>query len=99
MLLAGGGLVSADVVVFFATARAVVGRVAVPLARLLPGHSALWLAWPRRAAGHASDITDEVLRRLFLPLGLVDTKVAALGTDWSGLKFVWRRELRAKLGR
>jgi Protein of unknown function (DUF3052) len=55
---------------------------------------ALWIAWPRRAAGHHSDITDQAIRDLALPLGLVDTKVAALDVDWSGLRLVWRRELR-----
>ncbi len=50
----------------------------------------LWIAWPRKAAGHVSDITENDLRELFLPLGIVDVKVAALGDDWSGLKFVRR---------
>ncbi|NUP22505.1 MAG: DUF3052 domain-containing protein [Streptomyces sp.] len=54
----------------------------------------LWIAWPRRAAGHVSDITENALRDLFLPLGIVDVKVAALGEEWSGLKFVRRRENR-----
>ena len=56
----------------------------------------LWIAWPRRAGGHDSDITENGLRELFLPLGIVDVKVAALGEDWSGLKFVRRRENRAR---
>jgi hypothetical protein len=56
--------------------------------------AALWIAWPRRAAGHSSDVTENGLRELLLPTGLVDVKVAALGTDWSGLKFVWRRSAR-----
>ncbi|WP_042375609.1 DUF3052 family protein [Streptacidiphilus neutrinimicus] len=60
---------------------------------LLP-HSCLWLLWPRRAAGHASEITDNDLRELMLPLGVVDVKVAAVGEDWSGLAFVWRKENR-----
>ena len=55
---------------------------------------ALWIAWPRKAAGHASDITDNVVRSIALPLGLVDVKVATLDEDWSALKFVWRRRLR-----
>jgi hypothetical protein len=59
----------------------------------------LWVAWPRRAGGHTSDITDNIVRQIVLPLGLVDVKVAALDQDWSGLKFVWRKELRPQLGR
>ena len=61
--------------------------------RIFPA-GALWLAWPRRAAGHRSDITDNVIRELALPLGLVDVKVAAIDEDWSGLKLVWRVENR-----
>jgi hypothetical protein len=54
----------------------------------------LWIAWPRKAAGHQSDITENLIRDVVLPLGLVDTKVAALGEDWSGLRVVWRKERR-----
>ena len=54
-----------------------------------------WITWPRRAAGHQSDVTDQVTREVLLPLGLVDVKVAMLDEDWSGLRYVWRRELRA----
>jgi hypothetical protein len=56
--------------------------------------SAFWIAWPRKAAGHTSDITENLLRELVLPTGLVDVKVAALDTDWSGLKFLWRKAKR-----
>jgi hypothetical protein len=59
-----------------------------------PAGAALWIAWPRRAAGHRSDVTENLIREVALPLGLVDTKVAALDADWSGLKIVWRRERR-----
>ena len=51
----------------------------------------LWIVWPRRAAGHDSDVTENLLREVVLPTGLVDVKVAAVGEDWSGLRFVWRR--------
>jgi hypothetical protein len=61
--------------------------------RIFPA-GAIWVAWPRRAAGHESDIREEDIRTAALPLGLVDVKVAALGEDWSGLKLVWRKERR-----
>jgi hypothetical protein len=64
---------------------------------IFPG-GALWVAWPRRAGGHDSDITDREIRALALPLGLVDVKVAALDQDWSGLRLVWRTEHRHTLG-
>jgi hypothetical protein len=66
------------------------------LARLVWPSSALWAAWPRRAGGHQSDLTDTVVREGALALGLVDNKVAAIDNDWSGLRFVWRKERRER---
>lgn len=73
------------------------------LAQRLPGLAerifpagGLWIAWRRRAAGHVSDVTDNVVREHVLPLGLVDVKVAAIDGDWSGLRVVWRVENRGK---
>ncbi|MEV8213164.1 DUF3052 domain-containing protein [Leifsonia sp. NPDC077715] len=54
----------------------------------------VWAAWPRKAAGHVSDLDENVIRNAALERGLVDVKVAAVDTDWSGLKLVWRRENR-----
>jgi hypothetical protein len=64
------------------------------LARRIFPDGALWVAWPRRAAGHDSDIREQDIRDAALPLGLVDVKVAALDENWSGLRLVWRRERR-----
>jgi hypothetical protein len=55
----------------------------------------LWVAWPRKAAGHVSEVSENLLRERLLPTGVVDVKVAALDNDWSGLKFVWRKHNRA----
>ncbi len=52
------------------------------------------IAWPRRAGGHESDIREQDIRDAALPIGLVDVKVAAIDEDWSGLRLVWRTELR-----
>jgi hypothetical protein len=57
--------------------------------RIYPG-GALWIAWPRRAGGHRSDITDNIVREQALPLGVVDVKIAAIDNDWSGMRLVWR---------
>ena len=57
--------------------------------RIYPS-GALWAAWPRRAGGHESDITDSVIRDWALELGVVDVKVAAIDADWSGMRLVWR---------
>jgi hypothetical protein len=72
------------------------------LSRVVPvlgPEDAVWLAWPRKAAGHVSDLGDNLVRKAALETGLVDIKVAAIGEDWSGLRFVWRRELRAGVRR
>jgi len=85
----------ADVVVAFVRRAEELRGLAGELAEVAWPDGALWVAWPRRAAGHRSDVTDNTLRAALLPVGLVDVKVAALDDDWSGLKFVWRKELRA----
>jgi len=87
----------ADVVVAFYLCAGDIGAGIGDLARVIMPDGCLWVAWPRRAAGHTSDITDNIVREIVLPVGLVDVKVAALGPDWSALKVVWRKERR--LGR
>ncbi|MDF2270628.1 DUF3052 domain-containing protein [Streptomyces coacervatus] len=84
----------ADVTVAFYRAHSDLAAEASGLVAGLDDDAMLWIAWPRKAAGHVSDIAENDLRELFLPLGVVDVKVAALGEDWSGLKFVRRRENR-----
>ena len=85
----------ADVLIAFFHERDALEREVATLAESIESDGALWLAWPRRASGHASGITDHEVRRVVLALGLVDVKVAALDEHWSGLKMVWRKELRA----
>jgi hypothetical protein len=85
---------SGDVTVVFARSRAELAQAIEPLARRVHPDGALWVAWPRRAGGHESDIREQDLREEALPLGLVDNKVAALDEDWSGLRLVWRLEHR-----
>jgi hypothetical protein len=84
---------AAEVVLAFFRTRAALGAEAPGLAGRLRRGSMLWVAWPRRAGGHVSDIAENDLRDVLLPTGLVDVKVAALDGDWSGLKFVWRKNL------
>ena len=57
----------------------------------------LWISWPKKASKVPTDITEDVLREVILPLGLVDVKVCAVDEVWSGLKFMWRREKRSAL--
>jgi hypothetical protein len=85
-----GATESADVIVsFFGAADELPGRLPGLVRRIYPG-GALWVAWPRRAGGHRSDITDNIVREQALPLGVVDVKIAAIDDDWSGLRLVWR---------
>jgi hypothetical protein len=61
--------------------------------RVLPerGTGSLWLAWPKKASGVKTDVTEDVLREVILPLGMVDRKVCAIDGTWSGLLFSWRK--------
>lgn len=87
---------TANVVVSFHTERAhLEGRVPA-LVRTLDVDGGLWIAWPKRASGVPTDVTEDTVREVFLPLGLVDNKVCAIDDTWSGLRVVWRKELRAE---
>jgi hypothetical protein len=85
----------ADVIVSFCRSTAELAERLPGLAARIHPAGSLWIAWPRRAAGHQSDITDNTIREQALPLGIVDVKVAALDEDWSALKLVWRVENRS----
>jgi len=79
-----------DVVVFFVTRRAELVRRFPAMQRCLEDHGGLWIAWPKRASGVPTDLSDQTVRELGLAHGLVDNKVAAIDTTWSGLRFVSR---------
>lgn len=71
------------------------------LTSVLPGayeriapNGMIWVSWPKRSAKVATDVTEDTVREVALPLGLVDVKVCAVSEVWSGLKLVIRRELR-----
>ena len=61
---------------------------------LLPADGAIWVAWPKKTSGVETDITEDTLRDIFLPTGMVDNKVCAIDDTWSGLRFVVRKENR-----
>lgn len=80
----------ADVIIsFFIAAEQLPRRLPALTQRVHPDGS-LWIAWPRRASGHHSDITDNIVRAQALPLGVVDIKIAAIDDNWSGQRVVWR---------
>jgi hypothetical protein len=83
-----------DVIVTFMTQRAELEDQLPRLrARMAPA-CGLWIAWPKRAAKVPTDITDDVVREIALPTGLVDNKVCAIDQTWTGLRLVIRRENR-----
>jgi hypothetical protein len=67
-------------------------------ARMAPA-CGLWIAWPKRASKVATDMSENVIREIALPTGLVDNKVCAIDQTWSGLRLVIRRELRQLSGK
>jgi len=83
-----------DVVVAFFTARSKLRREWPALTKAAAPSGAVWVAWPKRASGVATDITEDTLREDLLPSGWVDTKVCAIDGTWSGLRFNLRKELR-----
>ena len=84
----------ADVVVDFVTRAAGLGRRIERLAAMVHPDGGVWIAWPKRSSGVATDVGDHVVRDLALRRGLVDNKVCAVDATWSALRLVWRRERR-----
>lgn len=87
---------TAQVIVVHVTRRRDLERRVDALLRVLDVDGGLWVAWPKRASGVPTDVTEDTVREVFLPLGLVDNEVCAIDETWSGLRVVWRRERRAE---
>lgn len=64
----------------------------------IPADGAIWVAWPKKSSGIETDLTEDTMRDLFLPTGMVDNKVCAIDETWSGLRFVVRKENRPTWG-
>jgi hypothetical protein len=79
-----------DVVVFFTTSRAALEKRITALRAALDPAGRLWIAWPKRASGVETDVTEDVVRAIALDHRLVDNKVAAIDSVWSGLQLVIR---------
>jgi hypothetical protein len=84
----------ADLLHIFATERALLEKLLKRLRARMGADAALWVSWPKKASGIATDITEDTIRTLALPLGLVDIKVCAVDHTWSGLKLVIRKSER-----
>lgn len=85
---------SKDVVIVFVTARRDLERRLEALRKAIAPDGMVWVAWPKQASKVPTDVTEDVVREVVLPTGLVDVKVCAIDAVWSGLKVVIRKELR-----
>lgn len=83
-----------DVVHVFLTERVKLGKELAGLRGAIRSDAAVWVSWPKKASKVTTDITEDTIRELALPLGFVDVKVCAVSEVWSGLKLVIRKALR-----
>ena len=83
-----------DVAHVFVTRKSELIRHAKALRQALTADAALWMSWPKKVSKVATDVSEDVIREVALPLGWVDVKVCAIDATWSGLKLVVRKELR-----
>jgi hypothetical protein len=83
-----------DVIHVFATRRAQLERALGSSLKAMRADAVIWVSWPKKSSGLASEITEDTVRELALPLALVDIKVCAVDDTWSGLKLVVRKEAR-----
>ncbi|MBR0554695.1 hypothetical protein J5J10_03295 [Ciceribacter sp. L1K23] len=93
-----GVSVRLDYLHVFETERTALEDNAERLKGMLKPTGMLWISWPKKASKVETTITEDVLRAIFLPIGLVDIKVCAVTDIWSGLKFVFRKDQRGSLG-
>jgi len=85
-----------DLIHLFVTSRARLAHNLPAIRNTMRPDAAVWVSWPKRASGVATDVTETVVRELALPLGLVDVKVCAVDEVWSGLRLVVRKALRPR---
>ena len=83
-----------DVIVAFVTARAELEAELPRLRAVMAPACGLWIAWPKRASMVPTDMSDDAVREIALPTGLVDNKVCAIDSTWTALRLVIRRENR-----
>lgn len=85
-----------DIVHYFTTSRAELAKKLQSWLKTLGPEAAIWVSWPKKTSKVPTDITEDTIRAVALPLGLVDVKVCAVDETWSGLRLVLRKELRKK---
>ncbi len=87
---------SADVVHVFIRQAEALKKALERLKEVIYPDGMLWVSWYKKSSGKQTDVNEDTVRELALPLGLVDVKVCAVDTEWSGLKLVWRKERRTR---
>lgn len=84
----------ADLVHVFATKQAMLFELLIGARSSIVSNGMVWVSWPKKSSGKPSEITEDTIRVLALPMGFVDVKVCSVSEVWSGLKLVIRKELR-----
>ncbi|HET6978139.1 MAG TPA: hypothetical protein VFI24_17540 [Pyrinomonadaceae bacterium] len=88
---------SLDIILFFVTTERALAKDFAKLAARLNANGMIWIAWPKKSSGVATDLSFERVQRIGLDAGLVDVKICAVDETWSGLKFVYRLKDRPTL--
>lgn len=86
-----------DMIHFFTISRAELANNIETFRDCIKQDGMIWVSWPKKASKVTTDVTEDVIREVILPLGLVDVKVCAVDDTWSGLKLVIRKENRTKM--
>ena len=94
IIWSGGAIDAPRVAHIFTAERAVMERLLTELRAKMDVNGFVWMSWPKKASKVETDITEDTIRAVALPMGLVDIKVCAVDETWSGLKLVIRKELR-----
>ena len=87
-----------DIVHLFTTSKAELATKLESWLKLLPADAAIWVSWPKKAGKVRTDVTEDTIRAVALPMGLDVIKVCAIDETWSGLKLVVSREIRRPSG-
>ena len=94
-----GSAKSLDIIVFFVTTEQALAKDFSKLAARLSANGMIWIAWPKKSSGVATDLTFNRVQTIGLDAGLVDVKICAVDDTWSGLKFVYRLKDRPSLNK
>ena len=90
---------SLDIILFFITTERALAKEFSKLAARLTANGMIWIAWPKKSSGVATDLSFDRVQRIGLDAGLVDVKICAVDETWSGLKFVYRLKDRPSLNK